>query len=485
MRPKLSWPAAAVLGAVALIPYGAAAAASAAYPAALTASVCKDDYGADFDGDGRPDVAVGVPGEDRGTVSDAGAVEVRYLCGSQTAQALVLPRAHAHDRFGTALAVGTLNGDRYLDLAVGVPGLDVHGHRDAGGVALFYGSAKGLRYAKTLTQASAHVGGSVQANARFGQTLSITGDQPDRLATLRIGEPGRTVAGHRGAGGYVDHALRNGRYVAANSGQVTLATPGVPGSPRTGDALGAALYSNFRVGIPHRTVNGAPEAGAVLITPHGRRPTMLTQASPGVPGTPEPGDHFGASLAQGWVGVPGESVGSVARAGIAERPASVASESVVLDQHDADPSQVVEAGDRFGAALTETGVVVDDTEWSPRQLLVGAPGQDVAGHADAGTVSVVGESSDPDGGPFVLGAPYGELQPAKPVTDARFGSVLGRNGLRTVQVGAVGAAGGQLSLFVAPGRYDALPTRVATLTQVAGTPESGDRYGGAVALSPV
>jgi hypothetical protein len=46
---------------------------------------------------------------------------------------------------------------------------------------------------------------------------------------------------------------------------------------------------------------------------------MLTQASPGVPGTPEPGDHFGASLAQAWVGVPGERLGhATARAHLDE-----------------------------------------------------------------------------------------------------------------------------------------------------------------------
>ena len=121
-------------------------------------------------------MAVGVPSEDRGRVAGAGAVEVQHPCSGAAAQLLVLPqRTHGHDGFGTALAVGMLNNDKYLDLAVGVPGLDVGGHRDAGGVASLYGSAHGLRYARTITQASAHIGGSVQTHARFGQTLAIYG----------------------------------------------------------------------------------------------------------------------------------------------------------------------------------------------------------------------------------------------------------------------------------------------------------------------
>ncbi|WP_375423006.1 hypothetical protein [uncultured Friedmanniella sp.] len=472
-----------VVGAAALGPGGTAAAAPAT--PRNVAVTCVDDSASDFDGDGALDLAIGVPSEDRGKTAGAGAVEIRHPCNNHPTQALVLPVAHAHDGFGSALGFGSLNDDSYLDLAVGVPGLDVAGQRDAGGVAVFYGSAKGLRYAKTLTQNSAHVAGSVQAHARFGQTIAIETYAPDRTATLRVGEPGRTVAGQEGAGGVVDYDLRHGRVLTKTSRQITLDTPGIPGSPHTGDAMGAALYSDYEVGIPNRTVRGAAGAGAVLITTTLGRATLLTQASPGMPGTPEPGDHFGASLAQDWFGAPGESVGSIANAGVVERPSSDPSERVSLTQHDADPSQVVEAGDRFGAALTETGFLVDDTEWRGRQLYIGAPGQDVAGHADVGTVSVVGESYDPDGDPFVLGARFGELGGRDAVTGGHFGAVLARVGLGTVQVGAPDALGGRLSLYGAPEDSQSLPGLVTTYAQRAGKPETGDRYGGAVALGPV
>lgn len=481
MSARRSWLAvAALVGAAAVASY--APAASAAPPTARDVPVqCVDDSASDFNGDGALDVAVGIPGEDLGHTVDAGAVEVRHPCTTRPAQSLVLPKAHARDKFGSALATGVFNDDSYLDLAVGVPGLDVGGHPDAGGVAIFYGSAKGLRYAKTLTQASVHVVGSVQSHARFGQSLASSVYQPDGSATLRIGEPGRTVAGQAGAGGYVDLALVHGRYQAKGSGQVTLATAHVPGSPHAGDAMGAVLYSDFQVGIPNRTVNGAAGAGAVLDTPgvRGQKSVLVTQASAGVPGTPEAGDHFGAALTQGWIGVPGESVGDVAGAGIVERPG----DAISLTQHDADPSQVVEAGDHFGAAITETGFLVDDTEWSGDLLYIGAPGQDVPGYADAGTVSVVAESYDPDGDPFALGARLGELRPGDVVTGAHFGAVLARDGLSTVQAGAPDARGGRLTLFATTDR-NSLPQIADTFAQRAGKPESGDGYGAAVELSP-
>jgi hypothetical protein len=473
---------ASALLASALVPAVSAVAAPApsSSPAALTPLVCDDHYAPDFERDGLMDIAVGVPSEDRGSVAGAGAVEIGHPCSNRPAQFLALPGAHAHDGFGSAVVVGL--GGYYSDLVVGVPGLDVGGHRDAGGVAFFYGSAQGLRYGKTLTQASPSVGGSVQAGARFGQTLSITDDDYSGATLLRIGEPGRTVSGKVGAGGVVDYVLKGG-LSKARSGEITLASKGVPGSPQAGDAMGAAISSGRFIGLPNRTVNGAKAAGAVVSTPYrpGEAYRLLTQDSPGVPGTPEAGDHFGASIAGGWVGAPGESVDGVAGAGVVITPFPFRDRPNVLNQHDADPTEVVEAGDHFGAAMTEVGWE-DAATFRARLLLVGAPGEDVAARANAGTVSVIAEDDGEDGSASV-GPSYGGLQPAAVVAGARFGAVLGRLGQQTVQVGAPSARGGRLSLFVVARGQEELPTLSVTQAQTAGTPETGDRYGDAVVVS--
>jgi hypothetical protein len=52
--------------------------------------------------------------------------------------------SEAGDHFGSAIATGDFNGDGYTDLAVGVPGEDLGSIADAGAVNVIYGSASGL-----------------------------------------------------------------------------------------------------------------------------------------------------------------------------------------------------------------------------------------------------------------------------------------------------------------------------------------------------
>jgi len=52
--------------------------------------------------------------------------------------------AEAFDRFGSSLAVHDFNGDGYDDLAIGVPGEDIGAATNAGAVNILYGSAIGL-----------------------------------------------------------------------------------------------------------------------------------------------------------------------------------------------------------------------------------------------------------------------------------------------------------------------------------------------------
>ena len=90
---------------------------------------------ADFDGDGFADLAVGVPGEDVGTVADAGAVNVIYggptgltAAGNQLwtqDSEGIKGTQEPGDEFGFSLAAADFDRDGFADLAVGVPGEDV------------------------------------------------------------------------------------------------------------------------------------------------------------------------------------------------------------------------------------------------------------------------------------------------------------------------------------------------------------------------
>ena len=52
--------------------------------------------------------------------------------------------AEEFDRFGASLAAQDFNADGYDDLAIGVPGEDLGSITDSGAVQILYGSSSGL-----------------------------------------------------------------------------------------------------------------------------------------------------------------------------------------------------------------------------------------------------------------------------------------------------------------------------------------------------
>jgi FG-GAP repeat len=103
---------------------------------------------ADFNGDRRTDLAVGAPGENVGTATDAGAVSVFGIDSGtglpDTSTAVAQDNAEAGDQFGAALATGEFNGDEFFDLVVGTPGENVGATVDAGAANLFVNSTGAL-----------------------------------------------------------------------------------------------------------------------------------------------------------------------------------------------------------------------------------------------------------------------------------------------------------------------------------------------------
>ena len=205
-----------------------------------------DHFGAslaagDFNGDGKTDLAIGVPFKTINGVSDAGAVIV--LKGAANGltttgvqlwalSSLALPDETAA-LFGLALAAGDFNGDLKTDLAVGAPFKDVTvthtDHfpgvgtittttklQDAGQVAVIYGSSSGLSVtavrAPQIFDEEKISPGSAQAGSRFGSSLTAWNFGRDefffflnrvfRVQTpdLAIGAPFKKVNGLAAAG---------------------------------------------------------------------------------------------------------------------------------------------------------------------------------------------------------------------------------------------------------------------------------------------
>ena len=117
---------------------------------AQTASQPKGVAAGDFDGDGRDDLAVGVPSP--GDFTDGSFVVIhRGLPGGieLAAQQLFRPGEGGvpvvpgdYDVFGAALAVGNFNADSYDDLAIGAPQNNLND--GCGGVVVLHGGPTGL-----------------------------------------------------------------------------------------------------------------------------------------------------------------------------------------------------------------------------------------------------------------------------------------------------------------------------------------------------
>lgn len=155
----------------------------------------------DFNGDGKDDLAVGVPDEDVGTTVDAGSSNIIYGSAAGLSPTAVLPdrvldqnsanvegTSEATDAysapgtgsggFAAALTAGDYNNDGRDDLAVGVPGEDVGTVADAGSSNIIYGSASSgtsptaVLPDRVLDQNSADVEDSSEAGDRFGYALA-------------------------------------------------------------------------------------------------------------------------------------------------------------------------------------------------------------------------------------------------------------------------------------------------------------------------
>ena len=359
------------------------------------------------------------------------------------------------------------NGNAWIDLAVGVPDENLGAISNAGGVHAFYGSAGGLGPGNILwTQDSDGIADAAEPGDRFGAALA-TADfgraaEGYTRADMAIGVPGEDAGTIADAGAV--HVLY-GRFfgLSADGSQYwTQDSPGITDAAEAGDRFGSALaaadmgevgWADLAIGVPDEDARTVADVGVVhVIYSLGATPSAghlnsinsqyWSQNTSGIADASEPGDRFGSVLTA-WnfggqpqadlaIGVPDEDkegILDLPDAGVVhviKSPLHATQGSQLFSQDTVGIVDASEAGDRFGSALTGANF-----GRAPQgDLAIGVPDEGIGAIGDAGVVHVIyGIGNDPAGGLSPSASQYWS-QESDGITDAaetgdRFGAALG------------------------------------------------------------
>lgn len=208
------------------------------------------------------------------------------------------------DSFGYQVQLADFNGDGKADLAVSAPGTPVTTtdkvkHEDAGTVTVLYsnGTSIGTTNAVVVDQSTTGMPGSPGKNDLAGYTMASGDANGDGRADLAVYSPGDT---------YVTVVVGASAGLSfATAKAWTQNTTGIPGTTEAGDAWGDSLrFENFKAGSGPQGLavgadgenNGAGAVTMIYSTSGGLTATgsvAFSQNSTGVPGTSEAGDLFG------------------------------------------------------------------------------------------------------------------------------------------------------------------------------------------------
>ena len=225
------------------------------------------------------------------------------------------------------------DGDGIPDLTVGLPGNTVGGHAGAGSIVIADGTSTGPSSTSVrIDQASPGVPGDPEADDSFGQSVASCDFDNDGYADLAVSSPLEAIGTTEGAGMLTVHYGGSGGIYDATTESFDEDTAGYPGTVAKDEIFAYSLatgdvnddgYCDLAVGEPLDNAGGKSNAGTVKLmlgTPTGLNAAdtvQIDQDTPHVPGTPEAEDRFGEQLA--IADVNGDGVGDLISATIGEQ----------------------------------------------------------------------------------------------------------------------------------------------------------------------
>lgn len=282
---------------------------------------------------------------------------------------------------GGGVLQADFNGDNFSDLAIGAPYEDVDGVVDAGAVYVFFGSADMAAHApQVIVQGRDGVADTPEPNDRFGSTLAALELACRGKPDLLIGVPYEDVGSAVDAGAmHLVFGTFGGKMVATPPPEAqpvnfwTQDTGSVLDRVEAGDLFGYSFTWALRMGTATSGLSNSVAVGApgedVSAVVGGAKQTVKDAGAVHVlhqncnPSDPPTARGLSDAANQFW---------NQASAGIADDP---------------------EEGDGFGTSLTVGAFQYKggglSSQFNPASLVIGVPGEDLAGVVDAGAVHVL------------------------------------------------------------------------------------------------
>lgn len=297
----------------------------------------------DFNGDGREDLGIGIPGFDPSGVESGGAVCILYgspsgivTSGSQLwnqDSPDITGGAELDDEFGFSVSAGDFDGDGRDDLAVGVPREDLGSGTlffNQGFVHVLFGSAAGITASGSDAFSQSDVGGLDGDIEEFGFALAAGDFSGDGRFDLAIGTPFETDLGLQFSVGQVNVVYGSASGIDTSTGiKIKQEDIGTGDKSESNDTFGQVLgVGNFNGGsradlvinAPRQDVGAASNAGRVFVL-YGAVSGFVNgqawdQDSAGILGAAESDDFFGLGLDAGAGTAPGGAAGHNRRAAL-------------------------------------------------------------------------------------------------------------------------------------------------------------------------